>query len=83
MCLTTCLKGDLRKAQTTWDYITVFRMSVVGMFITHNVLWFMQLLHLVPKGTFEVGETLRQAGAALVAGGQKKVRFLFLFVIVD
>ena len=70
----------MRKAQTFWDYITVFRMSVVGMFITHNVLWFMQLLRFVPQGTYEVGETLREASVALVSGGQKKVRYDLVYI---
>lgn len=38
----------------------------------------MQLLHLVPQGTFEVGETLKEAAKALVAGGQQKVSRTFL-----
>jgi len=67
------LEGDLRKAQTVWDYLTVFRMSTAGMFITHNALWFMEKLHLVPQGTFAVGETLKEAAVALVKGGQTKL----------
>lgn len=43
------------------------------MFLTHNILWLMQLLRLVPQGTWEVGETLKAAGEALVRGGQTKV----------
>lgn len=35
----------------------------------------MQLLHLVPQGTWEVGETLKAAAEALVRGGQTKVSF--------
>ena len=40
----------------------------------------MQLLRLVPQGTWEVGETLKAAGEALVRGGQTKVSIgLFRF----
>jgi hypothetical protein len=40
----------------------------------------MQLLRLVPQGTWEVGETLKAAGEALVRGGQTKVSIgLFAF----
>ncbi|KAF8306033.1 delta-sterol C-methyltransferase [Clavulina sp. PMI_390] len=67
------LEGDLRKAQTLWDLFVVFRMTWLGMLITHNALWLIQLLHLVPQGTYEVGETLKAAGAALVKGGQTKL----------
>ena len=34
----------------------------------------MEKLHLVPQGTFAVGETLKEAAVALVKGGQTKVR---------
>jgi len=67
------LEGDLRKAQTWWDYFVVFRMTWIGMFLTHNILWLIQLLHLVPKGTWEVGETLKAAANALVRGGQTRL----------
>jgi hypothetical protein len=70
------LEGDLRKCQTVYDYLTVFRTSKLGQMITHNGVWALEKVGLVPKGTFEVGETLRLAGAALVEGGQQKVRLL-------
>lgn len=63
----------MRKAQTTWDYFVVFRMTWLGMFFTHNLLWLMEQIRLVPKGTHDVGETLKAAAAALVKGGQTKV----------
>ena len=49
-------------------------MSTAGKFITHNVLWFLEKLHLVPQGTFAVCETLKEAAVALVKGGRTKVR---------
>jgi sterol 24-C-methyltransferase len=67
------LEGDIRKAQTVWDYITVWRMSWSGIFVTHNALWIMEKLGLVPKGTHDVGEALRIAALSLVRGGQLKV----------
>jgi len=70
------LEGDIWKAQTAWDYFTVWRMSWSGIFVTHNVLRVLELFRVVPKGTYEVGETLRVAGDALVRGGQTKVRRL-------
>jgi sterol 24-C-methyltransferase len=68
------LEGDMRKAQTFWDYLTVWRTSKMGQFFTHNGTWFMEKVGLIPKGTWSVGESLRLAGDALVAGGQSKVR---------
>ena len=67
------LEGDIRKAQTAWDYFTVWRMSWSGKLVTHNALRLMELFGFVPKGTWEVGESLKVAGDALVKGGQTKV----------
>ena len=67
------LEGDIFKAQTAWDYFTVWRMSWSGKLVTHNVLRLLEFFGIVPKGTWEVGETLRVAADALVKGGQTKV----------
>jgi len=67
------LEGDIFKAQTTWDYFTVWRMSWSGKLVTHNALRLLEFFRVVPKGTWEVGETLRIAADALVKGGQTKV----------
>ncbi|CED85039.1 C-24 methyl transferase [Phaffia rhodozyma] len=76
------LEGDFRKAQTVYDYLTVFRTSKIGQVITHNAVWALEKFGLVPKGTFEVGETLRMAGAALVKGGQQKIFTPMMFYVV-
>lgn len=52
---------------------TVFRMSNIGKFITQNGVWGMEKLGLVPKGTYDVGESLIKAQLALVKGGQTKL----------
>ena len=70
------LEGDIRKAQTWWDYFTVWRMSWSGKLVTHNAIRVMEAVGLVPKGTHDVGESLKVAGDALVAGGQTKVCLL-------
>ncbi|OCH85645.1 hypothetical protein OBBRIDRAFT_838789 [Obba rivulosa] len=67
------LEGDIFKAQTTWDYITVWRMSWSGKVVTHYGLWLVEKLGLVPKGTWQVGETLKIAGDAVVEGGKTKL----------
>ena len=71
------LEGDISKAQTLWDMFTVWRMSNSGKFVTHHGLWFIEKLGIVPKGTWEVGETLKIAADALVKSGREKVRFSF------
>ena len=68
------LEGDIRKAQTLWDMFTVWRMSSSGKFVTHHGLWLIEKLGIVPKGTWEVGETLKIAADALVESGREKMR---------
>jgi len=67
------LEGDIWKAQTFWDYLTVWRMSWSGKLVTHNAIRLMEFVGLLPKGTWQVGEALKVAAAALVKGGQTKV----------
>ena len=67
------LEGDIRKAQTVWDYFTVWRMSWSGILVTQNVVWLLEKFGIAPKGTYEDGESLKVAAKALVAGGQQKV----------
>ncbi|KAG6849773.1 hypothetical protein H0H93_005289 [Arthromyces matolae] len=67
------LEGDISKAQTFWDYFTVWRMSWSGKLVTHNALRLFEAVGIVPKGTHSVGESLKVAGDALVEGGQTKL----------
>lgn len=67
------LEGDILKAQTLWDYFTVWRMSWSGKLVSHNAIRLLELIGLVPKGTYEVGESLKVAADALVSAGQQKV----------
>lgn len=67
------LEGDIRKAQTLWDLVLVWRTSTSGKFVTHTGLRLLEGIGLVPKGTWEVCEQLKVAGDALVKGGQTKV----------
>ncbi|KAK4688218.1 sterol 24-C-methyltransferase, partial [Tremellales sp. Uapishka_1] len=67
------LEGDLRKCQTLWDYFTVVRMTTVGKFFTQNAVWGLEKVGFVPKGTYDVGESLKVAAEALVAGGRSKL----------
>ncbi len=76
------LEGDIWKAQTVWDYFTVWRMSWSGKFVTQNVVRVLELLRIAPRGTFEVGESLKVAADALVKGGQMKVCFFLLGLLV-
>lgn len=51
----------------------VARMTTVGKFFTQNTVWLLEKLGLVPKGTYDVGEALKTAADALVAGGKEKL----------
>ena len=72
------LEGDILKAQTFWDYFTVWRMSWSGKLVTHTAVWVMELLRIAPPGTTAVGESLKVAADALVAGGRTKVSSIIM-----
>lgn len=67
------LEGDIRKAQTGWDYFTVWRMSWSGKLVTHTALKVAEFVGFVPAGTGKVGDALKIAADALVEGGRNKV----------
>jgi len=67
------LEGDLRKAQTTWDLVMCWRMTTFGKFVTQNTVWVLEKMKMLPTGTHDVGEALKLAATALVAGGQEKL----------
>jgi len=67
------MEGDIWKAQTAWDMVTVWGTSWSGMFITHSVMWVMELLGLLPKGTLQIVYSLKAARTGLIKGGQSKL----------
>lgn len=67
------LEGDVSKAQTFWDYFTVWRMSWSGKIVTQSAVKVLEWVGVAPKGTYDVGEALKVAADALVAGGRQKV----------
>lgn len=73
------LEGDIRKAQTAWDYLTVWRMSWSGKLVSHSAMRVMEFVGMLPKGTCAVGESMKVAGDALVRGGQTKVSACSIF----
>lgn len=76
------LEGDLRKAQTTWDYFTVWRMSSTGKLVTHTVTWLAEKVGLAPKGTTSVSGSLMVAAEALVQGGKTRL-FTPMYLVVS
>jgi len=76
------LEGDIWKAQTFWDYITVWRMSWSGQLVSHSAIRLMEFFGMVPKGTYNVGESLKVAAESLVRSGQKKL-FTPMYLVVS
>ncbi|WFD00526.1 sterol 24-C-methyltransferase [Malassezia yamatoensis] len=75
------LEGDIRKVQTPWDLITCWRMTWVGKFTTQTAVRVLERMGLVPKGTYDVGESLKIAADALVAGAQAKLFTPMMFFV--
>ncbi|KAF7794902.1 hypothetical protein EIP86_006045 [Pleurotus ostreatoroseus] len=75
------LEGDVFKAQTVWDVFTCWRTSSSGKFVSHHGLRMLEFLGLVPKGTWDVCETLKIAGDALTKTGQMKL-FTPMYLVV-
>ena len=44
----------------------------------HNIMWLLELVGIIPKGTIEVGKALQVAQSSLIKGGQTKVIFYLL-----
>jgi len=76
------LEGNISNAQTFWDYLMVWRISWSGRFVSHNTIWLMERFGLLPKGTYDVSESLKVAGESLVKGGQKKL-FTPMYLVVS
>lgn len=60
------LTGNLRLAQTWWDLATLWRMTSWGRGLTGKAVWWFEKFGIVPKGTWDVQETLKIAADALV-----------------
>ncbi|KZS92828.1 hypothetical protein SISNIDRAFT_412328 [Sistotremastrum niveocremeum HHB9708] len=76
------LEGDILKAQTVWDYFTVWRMSWSGKIVTQGAVKLLEWVGIAPKGTYNVGEALKIAAGALVAGGKLKI-FTPMFLVIS
>ncbi|ESK95640.1 sterol 24-c-methyltransferase [Moniliophthora roreri MCA 2997] len=76
------LEGDFRKAQTLWDYFTVWRTTYMGMFVMHGIMWIMELIGLLPKGTLDVVATMKIALTSLVRSGKMKL-FTPMYLVVS
>lgn len=64
------LRGNMSECQTLWDYATVIRMTWFGKLVTQSTVKLLEKIGMAHPGTFEVGEALKVAADALVAGGE-------------
>ncbi|CAJ0867840.1 17740_t:CDS:2, partial [Entrophospora sp. SA101] len=60
------LEGDPRKAQTFWDFFTIFRMTKLGKFFTRSFVSTLEKTGIMPKGTLQTQYVLETAGDSLV-----------------
>lgn len=67
------LEGDIRKVQTLWDVFMCWRMTWFGKVVTQTTVRGLEMVGLAPKGTYDIGESLKVAADALVAGGRSKL----------
>ena len=66
------LSGDLKFCQTFGDYLTVFRTSRIGRFITTESVGLMENWF-SSKGSKQVTHALEDAAVNLVEGGRQKL----------
>lgn len=67
------LAGDFAMMGTIWDFFTIFRMTRLGRTGVHYLIRALELTGIAPKGTGATGDSLAEAGDALVAGGRLKL----------
>ena len=67
------LEGDIKKAQSAWDYFIALLLTWFGTLVAHNVLRLLGFLRIIPKDTWKASATLRIAARGLVEAGKKKV----------
>jgi len=66
----------------SWNLFTQrFQFNWLGTFLTKNILWFMELAYLAPKGTSKTQIMLQKAGAGCGQGGLTKI-FTPMFLMV-
>ncbi|KIM25131.1 hypothetical protein M408DRAFT_331417 [Serendipita vermifera MAFF 305830] len=75
------LEGDIFKAQTLYDLFMCWRISWSGRLISHSAIWAMEKVGIMPKGTIEVTEQLKQALKGIVDGGKLKL-FTPMYLVV-
>lgn len=76
------LEGDIKKAQTLWDYFTVARISPAGRFVNHKFMQLLEAVGVMPKGTHGITIALDVAATSLVRSGQLKI-FTPMYLVVS
>lgn len=76
------LAGEMKYVQSLTDYLTVFRTSRVGRFITTEMVGMLEKIGLSPKGSKQVTGALEDAAVNLVEGGRQKLFTPMMLYIV-
>lgn len=76
------LSGEWRYIQRLLDYLTVFRTSRAGRFLTTEAVGLMETIGLAPKGSKQVTHALEDAAVNLVEGGRQKLFTPMMLYIV-
>lgn len=65
------LTGDWKYIQNLNDYMTFFRTSYFGRKLTNTMIYGLETLKIIPKGSTRVTDALENAAIGLVAGGKQ------------
>ncbi|KAF9584984.1 Delta(24)-sterol C-methyltransferase [Lunasporangiospora selenospora] len=75
------LAGDIRSANTFWDYVTVLRTTTPGRAITTFMVRVLEKLRIAAPGSSKVGEILQQGADAILESGELQIFTpMFLFI---
>jgi len=76
------LEGDIWKAQTVWDLVLCWGTSWSGKLVTHSTMKLLEMVRLLPQGTYDVVSALKVAQKSLIKGGQTKL-FTPMYLVIS
>ncbi|KAH8585893.1 CgERG6-2 protein [Bisporella sp. PMI_857] len=75
------MSGDLKHAQTAWDFLSYLKNSTWGIMLFSALLGLLGLVGIAPAGAKKTMDTMRKGGDALVAGGSQGI-FTPMYLLV-
>ncbi|KAJ7643398.1 S-adenosyl-L-methionine-dependent methyltransferase [Mycena polygramma] len=76
------LEGNLADAQTAGDYVRVWRLSRVGIWLTHMGVQAMEWTGLMPAGMRQAARVLHVAATSLIESGKSKL-FTPMYLVIS